>query len=237
MKTKEVTYRYIQFTAGTGPAECCWVLAQVLKRFIEELKNNNISYEVIHREAGLENGTLRSAAVRIQGRQLTSFLSNWLGTVQWIGISTFRTYHKRKNWFVGVYELENVQEQQINDQDIQFQAMRSSGPGGQHVNKVNSAIRATHLPTGIQVVAMDSRSQHQNRKLAVTRLREKVKANYLEQHKEQEVQQWENHWTVQRGNPVRIFKGSDFKSQKTNKDYKSKRQQLKNDLRKQQWDN
>jgi len=237
MKTKEVTYRYIQFTAGTGPAECCWVLAQVLKRFIEELKNNNISYEVIHRESGLENGTLSSASVRVQSKKLSPFLSNWLGTVQWIGTSTYRTYHKRKNWFVGVYELENVQEQQINDQDIQFQAMRSSGPGGQHVNKVNSAIRATHLPTGIQVVAMDSRSQHQNRKLAVARLREKVKANYLEQHKEQEVQQWENHWTVQRGNPVRVFKGSDFKSQKKKKDYKSKRQQLKNDLRKQQWDN
>jgi len=237
MKTKEVTYRYIQFTAGTGPAECCWVLAQVLKRFIEELKNNNISYEVIHRESGLENGTLSSASVRVQSKKLSPFLSNWLGTVQWIGTSTYRTYHKRKNWFVGVYELENVQEQQINDQDIQFQAMRSSGPGGQHVNKVNSAIRATHLPTGIQVVAMDSRSQHQNRKLAVARLREKVKASYLEQHKEQEVQQWENHWTVQRGNPVQVFKGSDFKSQKKKKDYKSKRQQLKNDLRKQQWDN
>ena len=189
MKTKEATYRYIQFSAGTGPAECCWVLAQVLKRFIEELKKNNIPYEVVQREAGHENGTLRAAAVRIQGIKLSPFLSNWLGTVQWIGTSTFRKNHKRKNWFVGIYELEQVTAQQFQEEDSEFQAMRSSGPGGQHVNKVNSAVRATHRPTGIQVVAMDSRSQHQNKKLAIARLREKLNANHLEQLKEQEAQQ------------------------------------------------
>ena len=232
MKTQTTTYRYIQLTAGKGPVACCWVLAQVLKQFIEAIKKNNYDYEVLHRETGSENGTLRSATLRISGIQLTPFLNTWTGNIQWIGKSAFRKYHKRKNWFIGIYELENIPHQHIHDKDISFQTMRSSGPGGQNVNKVNSAVRATHHPTGIQVVVMDSRSQHQNKKLAITRLREKLEMNHLEQLQKQELQQWGNHWTVQRGNPVRTFKGTDFKSQKTQKSFKSKRQELKNELRK-----
>ena len=155
MKTK-----ILQITAGRGPAECGWVVAQVLKCFLKEVKDQKMTYAILQRTTGSENGTIQSVTVQLEGTNLSAFLTTWLGTIQWIGTSTFRKYHKRKNWFIGCYELEQSQITTVSEKDISFQAMRSSGPGGQNVNKVNSAVRAIHTPTGIQVVAMDSRSQH-----------------------------------------------------------------------------
>ena len=96
----------IQFTAGRGPAECTWVVAKVLKAFVSELVKNNIDYTIIHKENGNENGTVQSVTIHLKGKNLKLFLQNWLGTIQWIGKSTFRKYHKRKNWFIGCFELE-----------------------------------------------------------------------------------------------------------------------------------
>ncbi len=226
----------IQITSGRGPIECCWVVAQVLKHLINDIKEAKIKYMLLQRELGVENGTLQSATIQLQGKELESFLSNWLGTVQWIGKSSFRKFHKRKNWFIGIYEIEATEETLLNENDITFQAIRSSGAGGQHVNKVSSAIRATHTKTGIQVLVMDSRSQHQNKKIAIKRLQEKVAEFNTEQLKASVQNQWGNHLNLERGNPVRVFKGPDFKTQKATKDYKSKRQELKNNLRQQKWD-
>ena len=224
--------KIIQITAGRGPAECCWVVAQVLKIFIAEVKAKGIEYIILQREKGIENGTVQSVSIQLSGTDVNSFLTTWLGTVQWIGTSTFRKYHKRKNWFIGVYELEQLSLSELNEKDISFQTMRSTGPGGQNVNKVNSAVRAIHTPTGVQVVAMDSRSQHQNKKLAIARLKEKVMEANRQQLKTMELNQWENHLSLERGNPIRVFKGSDFKKKKVTASYKNNRNQLKNELRK-----
>jgi peptide chain release factor len=161
---------------------------------------------VLQREAGRENGTVATALVVLKGKSVAAFTASWTGTIQWIGQSTFRKMHKRKNWFIGVFEMDALQLQTISEKDIQYQAMRSSGAGGQHVNKVSSAIRATHVPTGLSVVSMDSRSQHQNKKLATERLLEKFKVFELEQLKQQVTDQWENQLNVQRGNPTRVFR-------------------------------
>ncbi len=228
--------KIIQITAGRGPAECSWVVAQVLKRFLEETKSGGFKHSILHRETGSQNGTVQSVTIRLTGKNMEAFLATWLGTIQWIGVSTFRKYHKRKNWFIGAFELKQTQTKKVDEQDISFQTMRSTGPGGQNVNKVNSAVRAIHTPTGVQVVAMDSRSQHQNKKLAIARLKEKVNEANIEKLKERMTDQWENHLNIERGNPVRVFKGKDFKYKKENKSFKPKRQKLKNDLKQQKWD-
>ena len=231
MKTK-----IIQISAGKGPAECEYVVAKVLRILLLELISNKIDYTILNREIGIENGTIQSVSIQLKGNQLADFLKNWLGTIQWIGTSTFRKFHKRKNWFIGCYEVDEIPlftGKSILERDIQFQAIRSSGAGGQHVNKVSSAIRAKHLITGIQVLVMDSRSQHQNKKIAVKRLQKKLEEFTVDQAKEQLKNQWENHQALERGNPVRVFKGTDFKVVKKDKSFKSKRNQLKNDLRKQ----
>ena len=222
----------IQFTAGRGPAECSWVVAKVLKTFIKNSTNAGILYTILHQEKGVENGTVQSVSLQLKGQNLTIFLKDWLGTIQWIGQSTFRKYHKRKNWFIGCFELKELKTVEVFERDIEFQAIRSSGPGGQHVNKVSSAVRAKHIPTGVQVLVSESRSQHQNKKLAINRLKEQL-ANYNIQQLQENIQdEWENHLNLERGNPVQIFTGADFKIQKKKKNYKSKRGQLKSELRK-----
>ena len=155
--------KIIQITSGRGPAECTWVVAQVLKKVLQEAETLGLEVTVLQREAGSENGTVASAMVQIIGNEAEEFVASWVGTIQWIGKSTFRKFHKRSNWFIGIFGVDTIQSNTFSEKDIQYQAMRSSGAGGQHVNKVSSAIRATHIPTGISVVSMDSRSQHQNK--------------------------------------------------------------------------
>ena len=223
--------KIIQITAGRGPAECGWVVAQVLKRFLESVKHNSIDYKIVQQEKGIENRTLQSVTIQLKAKNLSTFLIDWKGTIQWIGSSTFRPNHKRKNWFIGLYEIEQTQQFQILEKDITYQATRSSGPGGQHVNKVSSAIRAIHQPTKTQVLVMDSRSQHQNKKIAKIRLQEKVNTVQLEALQLSLKNQWENHLNIERGNPVQVFKGSDFKKKIVVKTYKKQRNTLKSDLR------
>lgn len=223
--------KIIQITSGRGPAECTWVVAQVLKKVLEEANELQVKATVLQREAGSENGTVETAIIQLEGKKANEFVTSWLGTIQWIGKSTFRKFHQRKNWFIGIFEIEQSSETKFHEKDVQYQAMRSSGAGGQHVNKVSSAIRATHIPTGIAVVAMDSRSQHQNKKLATERLKQKIEANNLNQFKNQEQNTWTNQMQIERGNPIRVFQGSDFKKQKVTKSYKKERLKFKNELR------
>ena len=223
--------KIIQITAGRGPAECTWVVAQVLKKVLEEAQEQSLETVVLQRETGSENGTVETATLSVKGKNAEEFVKSWLGTIQWIGQSQFRKMHKRKNWFIGIFEIEKQKNSEISENDIQYQAMRSSGAGGQHVNKVSSAIRATHVPTGIAVVAMDSRSQHQNKKLATERLLKKLEGETLQQLKNHVGKQWENQLNIQRGNPTRTFTGTDFKKNKIEKSYKGIRQKLKTDLR------
>jgi len=223
--------KIIQITAGRGPAECTWVVAQVVKKMLDEANELNLNGFVIEREQGVENGTLESAIIKLEGKAVHEFVNLWIGTIQWIGQSQFRKFHKRKNWFIGVFEIPPINENQWNESDIHYQAMRSSGAGGQHVNKVSSAIRATHIQSGISTVSMDSRSQHQNKKTARERLILKLEAEEIKQLKNQFQTTWMNQTQVQRGNPIRVFEGSDFKKQKVVASYKTKREQLKKELK------
>ncbi len=224
--------KIIQITSGRGPAECCWVVAQILKILIKEASNSDLSYTILHREEGIENRTLHSATIQMEGINVNDFIKQWVGTIQWIGQSEFRKYHKRKNWYVAINELNLVKEvTQINDKDIAYQAIRSGGPGGQHVNKVSTAIRATHIPTGLHVLCSDSRSQLQNKKLAKERLFKLLTLEQINQKKATIKENWQNHSEIIRGNPIKTFEGSDFKVRKSNENFKSQRQSLKHELR------
>ncbi|MDR2237541.1 MAG: peptide chain release factor H [Chryseobacterium sp.] len=223
--------KLIQITSGRGPLECQWVTAKVLKIFLEEIKNNKIDYEIIHRKNGDENLTLKSVTLLLKGKEVTDFLESWLGSICWTGKSAFRKLHKRSNWFIGIFELEGLEKIGFNEKDIRFQTTRSQGSGGQNVNKVNTAVRAVHIPTGESVFAQDSRSQLENKKLAIARLKEKVAGIYIRQLEKRMQDTWNNHLQVQRGNPVRTFSGTDFKKNKEDRSFKKQRNALKNELK------
>lgn len=224
--------KLIQITSGRGPLECQWVVAKVLKTFLEEAIQNKIDYEIIHRENGDENLTLKSVTLLLKGEELSLFLKNWVGSICWVGKSTFRKLHKRSNWFIGVFELENPEKIDFRERDIKFQTARSQGSGGQNVNKVNTAVRATHIPSRQSVFVQDSRSQLENKKLSVVRLKEKVMAMHVQQLEKKMRETWTLQIQVQRGNPVRTFSGTDFKKNYEDKSFKKKRCTLRNELKK-----
>ncbi|MCU4162979.1 peptide chain release factor H [Carboxylicivirga caseinilyticus] len=211
----------LQLTSGRGPAECCWVVAKVLKYIIDEAKMANVNYDIMHREKGMENGTLFSASIKLEGENVESFSKQWIGTVQWVGQSQFRKHHKRKNWFIAVNKIEFLNEScAIEDKDISYQAIRSGGPGGQHVNKVSTAIRAKHNPSGLSVLVSESRSQLQNKKIARQRLFDLFQLEEINNQKSKIQTEWMNHSEIQRGNPIRTFYGSDFKIRESKSNYK-----------------
>ena len=223
--------KIIQISSGKGPLECQFVVAKVLKVFLEEAKENSIEYEIIHREKGDENLTLKSVTLLLKGKNLENFAKSWLGSICWIGKSTFRKNHQRSNWFIGVFELENLEKTAFNPKDIQFQTTRSQGSGGQNVNKVSTAVRATHLPTKISVFVQDTRSQLENKKISIKRLEEKVLEIDLKNLEKQMQETWKNQTEIQRGNPTRTFKGTDFKNNEADLSFKKKRSRLKNELK------
>ena len=216
MKGKKI----IQITLGRGPAECCWVVAQVNKKLLQEAKEFKLSAEVIAKENGVERSTLFSAVIMLEGEGIDVFLKRWLGTVQWVGQSRFRKFHKRKNWFVGVEEVQSpmFNVQSLRNIDVRYETFRSSGAGGQHVNKVESAVRVIHIPTGVAATSSESRSQFQNKKTALEKLKEQLKLEEVKRYQHIQKSTWQQHNELERGNAVRVFYGDDFKEKRIKDD-------------------
>lgn len=196
----------IQITSGKGPAECCRVVACVQSLILKQAKQQGFQMNVLENKAGELNKTLLSSTMMLTGNNLDDFLKEWIGTVQWIAQSPYRRHYKRKNWFIGVAAFDVKTLMQWSPKDVNLETCRSSGPGGQNVNKVETAVRGIHLPSGIQVMAMDTRSQLENKKLCLTRLKAKVLVWQVEQLKEQQQNQWRNHNELDRGNAVKTIK-------------------------------
>ncbi len=202
---------WLQVTSGRGPDECCWVVARIVEAICREVLAIGGNAEVLEFVPGNRSEIFKSALISIKGEGLTGLIDSWTGTVQWTGQSQYRPNHKRKNWFVGVELCQVPDELELNSKDLRFETMRSSGPGGQHVNKTESAIRVTHVPTGISTMASGSRCQHMNRKLALRNLNEKLEEHNYNMKAENQQSRWAGHGNLERGNPVRVFRGEKFK--------------------------
>jgi peptide chain release factor len=198
---------WLQISAGRGPIECARAVMKIVGEMRKEAEAAGLDIKAIAVEPGPEPNTAYSVLFSIPpSPERDSFIRNWRGTVQWIARSPFRPEHKRKNWFVGVEMMEPVEETQFNAEDVRWETMCASGPGGQHVNRSESAVRVTHLPTGIQATASEERSQHKNRKLALARLAKKIAAQNADKQSETIVSRWRAHQELCRGNPIRILR-------------------------------
>ncbi|ESS59420.1 putative peptide chain release factor H [Enterobacter cloacae S611] len=203
--------RLLQLSSAQGPDECCLAVGKALVRLTEEAGAQKVSLAVIETEAARQPGAYRSVLVSLDGENAQALSARWCGTVQWICPSPYRANHARKNWFIGVAEF--IPQTALQDSAIRFETLRSSGPGGQHVNKTDSAVRATHIATGISVKVQSERSQHANKRLAMLLISHRLEQAQDDERAALKSERRLFHHQIERGNPVRTFKGPGFKAQ------------------------
>jgi peptide chain release factor len=187
---------------------------QVLQR---ECTGAGVNAELLEEAPGDKPGNLRSVLLALEGDAAQPLASRWRGSVQWSCTSPYRPQHKRKNWFIGVEVFESdgaatsaASNSELLDKHLRFETLRASGPGGQHVNKTDSAVRATHLPTGLSVKVQTDRSLHANKRLARALLAHKLASAAAEDANAARSERWQQHYGVERGNAERVFKGMAF---------------------------
>jgi peptide chain release factor len=192
----------LQLSSGQGPEECELGVYKLLCALQIEFPG----IKVLDTVPGKRAGCLMS--VRLQSDYDLSFLE---GTIKWICQSPYRPKHKRKNWFIDVSLCGSLKQLEYDETQVRFETFRSSGKGGQHVNKVESGVRAIHIPTGLAVVSTDGRSQHMNKNIALNRLCEEIAClNAQGQALVKSLNRLE-HLRIERGNPTRAYVGMEFK--------------------------
>ena len=198
-------------TSGRGPAECRIALAKILELFTRQAHALGLDVDVA---AGLDSDGWgpASAIIIVHGDGAAAFARGWIGSIQWIARSPVRPRHKRKNWFIGMSELPPTpaKPEALAERDVRFEAFRAGGPGGQHQNKTESAVRAIHRPSGLSVVAREERSQHRNKAVALERLAALLRlaqdlAVLAERHHAHAA-----HDRLVRGEPAKRFHGDQF---------------------------
>jgi peptide chain release factor len=198
----------LQLSAAQGPEECSLAVAKALKYLLKEAADQGVEVRVLEEEAGGRHGTLRSVLLALAGERAEALAEAWSGSLQWICPSPYRPTHRRKNWFFGGARF--AAPPAGLESQIRFETLRASGPGGQHVNTTDSAVRATHLASGISVKVQSERSQHANKRLALLLIARRL-AEQAEQASEAlRAERRLFHQRVQRGNARRSFKGEDF---------------------------
>lgn len=204
----------LQLTASNGPQECELAIAHAMRLLLDEAQRMGVRPQLLESCPGASQGTWRSVLLALEGEGAPALAQRWCGSVLWVCPSPYRPAHPRKNWFIGVQRFAGDEPGhkaiELHEEDLIFEAVRATGPGGQHVNTTDSAVRVTHRPTGMSVKVQTERSQHANRRLARLLLAHKLSERAELALQKARADRWQQHQAVERGNPKRVFQGPRF---------------------------
>ncbi len=198
---------YLQVNAGAGGTEAQDWAEMILRMYMRWADTRGFKYETLERSEGEEAG-IKSSTLKIDGHQAYGWLKTETGVHRLVRISPYDSSARRHTSFASVAVTPVVDDEidiEIDEKDLRVDTYRSSGAGGQHVNKTDSAVRLTHEPTGVVAACQNGRSQHQNRAEAMRMLKARLYELELQKREEEQAKEHGEKTDIGWGHQIRSY--------------------------------